>query len=193
MKKILFVFAALSCAMALSATTYTCHLKVTVNEECAEQDEVPVEVTQDNGKYTLTLKNFILVMKNEDQDLPMPVGNIQVTDVEGINEYGYTTISYAAPILITPGDAEGYSEDDWIGPLLEEVPIDMTARFTDTALSANIDIELQALDQTIGVSLFGVAPTIEGDVNKDSEVTIADVNTLINIILSEWLFHNFKK
>lgn len=185
MKKFLFVFAALSCAMALSATTYTCHLKVTINDECAEQDEVPVEVIQNNGKYTLTLKNFILVMKNDDQDVSMPVGNIQVADVEGVNEYGYTTISYDTPITITPGDAQGYSVEDWIGPMLGEVPVDMAARFTDTALNANIDIELQVLGQTIGVSLFGVAPVLDGDVNHDGEVTIADVNSLLGIILSE--------
>ena len=185
MKRILFAITALICAMALSATNYTCHLKVTINEDVAEQDEVPVELTQDNGKYTLTLKNFILVMKYGEQDLPMPVGNIQVTDVDGINEYGYTTISYNAPIIITPGDDEAYDEDSWIGPQLNEVPIDMTARFTDTALSANIDIELQVLNQTIGVSLFGVAPALNGDVNKDGELSVADINTLVNLIISE--------
>ena len=60
----------------------------------------------------------------------------------------------------------------------------MTSRFTDTALSANIDISLELLNQVIGVELFGVAPALEGDVNKDGEVNIADVNKIISIILA---------
>ena len=74
-----------------------------------------------------------------------------------------------------------------MGPELGEVPLDLTARFTDTALSANIDIDLALLGQIIGVQLFGVAPAeagIEGDVNHDGEVNIADVNSVVSIILN---------
>ena len=108
-----------------------------------------------------------------------------MSGVEGVDEYGYTTIKFNSPIVITPGNDGVHSEDEWIGPMLGEVPIDLTARFTNTALDANIDIELAMLQQTIGVSLFGVAPTIKGDVNEDGEVGISDVNAVINIILSE--------
>jgi hypothetical protein len=48
-------------------------------------------------------------------------------------------------------------------------------------LSANIDINLGGM--VIAVELFGVAPELNGDVNKDNEVNIADVNTVIGIIL----------
>lgn len=68
--------------------------------------------------------------------------------------------------------------------MLGEVPIDLTARFIGAALDADIDIELAVLGQTIGVSLFGVAPTTKGDVNEDGEVSISDVNSVIDIILS---------
>ena len=178
MKKFLFTLAALCCTMALSATNYTCHLKVTVNETVSEQDEVPVEVVGDNGVYTLTLKNFVLVAEG----IPMPVGNIEVTGVEGVDAYGYTTIKFNSPITITAGDDPNY--DFWMGPELGEVPLDLTSRFTETALSANIDITLELLNQVIGVELFGVAPALEGDVNKDGEVNIADVNNIISIILA---------
>ena len=40
------------------------------------------------------------------------------------------------------------------------------------------------LGQTIEVSLFGVAPVLNTDVNKDGEVSVADVNVIIDIILS---------
>lgn len=178
MNKLLLTLAAVCCTMALSATNYTCHLKVTVNETVSEQDEVPVEVVGDNGFYTLTLKNFVLVAEG----IPMPVGNIEVSGVEGVDEYGYTTIIFNSPIIITAGDDPNY--DFWMGPELGEVPLDLTSRFTDTALSANIDICLELLNQVIGVELFGVAPALEGDVNKDGEVNIADVNKIISIILA---------
>ena len=51
MNKLLLTLAAMCCTLALSATNYTCHLKVTVNETVSEQDEVPVEVVGNNGIY----------------------------------------------------------------------------------------------------------------------------------------------
>jgi hypothetical protein len=180
MKKVLFTLAALCCTMALSATTYTSHLKVTINGTSTEQDQVSVQVVEDDNTYTLTLKNFVLVAEG----IPMPVGNIEVAGVKGIDEYGYTTITFNSPVAITAGDDPQY--DFWMGPELGEVPLDLVARFTDTALSANIDINLEFMGQIIGVQLFGVAPAPKtGDVNKDGEVNIADVNNVIDIILND--------
>lgn len=183
MKNFFAFAAAVCCALALSATTtYNCHIKVVVNGTIAEQDEVPVEVTTNgDGTYDLTLKNFVLIQEG----IPMPVGNITVTGVEGVDEYGYTTIHYDAPLAIAPGDDPQY--DYWLGPMLGSVPVNMTARFTDTAASANIGINLESMGQVIDVSIFGVAPAapvLDGDVNKDSEVNIADVNAVIDIILN---------
>lgn len=181
MKKFFAIMAAACCTLALSATTYTCHIKVVVNGTVAEQEEVPVEVVNNNGVYDLSLNNFVLVQEG----IPMPVGNIQVTGVEGVDQYGYTTIHYDAPLAITPGDDPQY--DYWLGPMLGAVPVNMTARFTDSAANAEIAIDLEALNQVISVSIFGVAPVetaLEGDVNKDQEVNVADVNTVIDIILA---------
>lgn len=185
MRKVFALLSVLCCALAVSATNYTCHIKVVVNGEVSEQDEVPVVVTGEYGVYNLTLNNFMLISGEEGDQVTLPVGNIAVSGVEGVDEYGYTTIKFNSPIVITPGNDGVHSEDEWIGPMIGEVPIDLTARFTNTALDANIDIELAMLQQTIGVSLFGVAPTIKGDVNEDGEVGISDVNAVINIILSE--------
>lgn len=181
MKKLLFTLAALCCSVALSATTYTSHLEVTVNGITAEQEEIPVVIVEENGYYTLSLRNFVLVQDG----VPLPVGNIVVTGVMGYDNYGYTTIRYAQPIIITAGDDPAVGgEDAWLGPLLGEVPIDLTARFTRTALDATIDINLEALGQIIGVKLFGIVPVVEGDVNGDNDVNISDVNKVIDIILS---------
>ena len=181
MKKILLSLAALCCCMALGATNYTCHLEVNVNGNLAEQEEVPVVVVEENGYYTLTLKNFVLVQDG----VSLPVGNIEVSGVTGQDQYGYTKISLVKPIQITAGDDPAVGgEDAWIGPLLGEVPIDLTARFTPTALDATIDIRLEAMGQTIGVKLFGVVPVVEGDVNGDNDVNISDVNKVVSIILS---------
>ena len=61
MKKFLSVMAAACCAMALNATIYTCHVKVTINSTVTEQEEVQVEVNENNGAYDLDLKNFVLI------------------------------------------------------------------------------------------------------------------------------------
>lgn len=177
MNKFFVFLAAVSCAMALSATNYKCHLKVTVNGIVSEQDEVLVEVNKNNGSYDLSLKNFCLIADGQ----TLPVGNISVSQVTGIDEYGYTTITLNEPINITAGDDPNYTESQWLGPMLGEVPIDLTARFTDTAMSANIDIEMPGM--LIGVSIFGVAPTLKGDVNNDNAVNISDINAIIDIIL----------
>ena len=164
--------------MALNATNYACHLKVVVNGHATEQDLVPVVVTNNNGTYDLSLKNFVLESDGEN----IPVGNIEVNGVTGTDEYGYTTIIYNEPITITPGDDPQY--DYWLGPMLGAVPVNLTARFTAAAANATIDIQLG--DMVISVDIFGVAPVeelVEGDVNKDGEVNIGDVNAVIKIIL----------
>ena len=178
MKHSLAIFAALCCAMALNATNYACHLKVVVNGHATEQDLVSVVVTNNNGTSDLSLKNFVLESDGEN----IPVGNIEVNGVTGTDEYGYTTIIYNEPITITPGDDPQY--DYWLGPMLGEVPVNLTARFIDAAANATIDIQLG--DMVIAVDIFGVAPVeelVEGDVNKDGEVNIGDVNAVIKIIL----------
>ena len=172
------MMAALCCAMSLSATIYTCHLKVNVNGYVTEQDGVQVVVNNNNGTYDLSLNNFVLA--SGDQSLP--VGNIAVSGVEGVDQYGYTTLTYNESVLITEGDDPQY--DYWMGTMLGEVPLNLTARFIDTALSANIDIVMGA-DMIIGVDIFGIAPELKGDVNKDGEVTVADVNAVIKEILNQ--------
>jgi len=180
MKHFLMMLAVASCALALNATTYTGHLRVAINDEVAEQEQVEVEVTRGDNGYTLSLKNFVLTS----DDVTLPVGNIVIEDVTGVDEYGYTTIKYNDKITITPGDDPNYSESEWLGPMLGDVVIDMTSRFTSTAMDTSIDIDLTAiLGQEIHVNLFGIAPVIKGDVNEDTEVNVSDANAVIDLIL----------
>ncbi len=180
MKKLFLIMAAVCCTLAINATTYTSHIAVTINGETTEQEDVPVVVTQSNGAYNLSLNNFVLWAG----DFPMPVGNIAVSNVEGVDGHGFTTIKFDDSINITDGDDPQY--DTWAGPLLGSVPIILTARFTDNALSAHIDIDMMSMiGQVISVELFGVAPSLEGDVNHDGEVTVSDVNKVIDIVLSK--------
>lgn len=183
MKKIIFTLAALCCAMAINATTYTCHVKVTVNGYTTEQDEVQVDINRNDGAYDLSLKNFVLLSEGQ----AVPVGNVNLTGVPGIDEYGYTTLFFDDDIMITNGDDPQY--DYWLGPMISPVPTDAIARFTDTAISGDLYIDLSStMGQIINVSIFGIAPSeggLEGDVNKDKEVNIADVNKVIDIILSK--------
>ena len=169
--------------MALNATIYTCHVKVTINNEVSEQEQVQVEVNENNGAYDLNLKNFVLITEG----VSMPVGNVTVTGVEGVDEYGFTKLTFNGTINITEGNDPQY--DYWLGPMLGPVPTNAIARFIDTAICGDLYINMQeTLGQVISVSIFGIAPAqegLEGDVNKDREVNIADVNKVIDIILSK--------
>ena len=183
MKKFLFTLAAICCAVAMNATIYTCHVKVTINGNVSEQEQVQVEVTENNGAYDLNLKNFVLLSDGAS----MPVGNVTVTGVEGVDEYGFTKLTFNGTINITEGNDPQY--DYWLGPMLGPVPTVAVARFIDTAISGDLYIDMSStLQQVISVSIFGIAPAtegLEGDVNKDNEVNIADVNKVIDIILSK--------
>lgn len=183
MKKFLAFVAAAGCAMALSATTYTCHVKVVINNTTSEQEQVQVDVNENNGAYDLNLKNFVLISEG----VPMPVGNVTVTGVRGVDEYGFTKLTFNGTIYITEGNDPQY--DYWLGPMLGPVPTVATARFTETAISGDLFIDMKdTLGQTISVSIFGIAPAqenLEGDVNKDKEVNVADVNKVIDIILNK--------
>ena len=72
----------------------------------------------------------------------------------------------------------------WMGPLLGEVPIAMTAKLNDTVLSVNIDIYMKMLEQSIKVGFVGNAPApAKGDINEDGLLNVGDVSALINMLL----------
>lgn len=152
MKKLFTTVAFVLCSMSLMAKDYTCPLVVTLNGEAAGvPEDVPVDVTkQDNGKYTLTLKNFVLGGY-------MPVGTIVVTDVDATTIGSTDILTTQKNITITAGDdsalPEGW-EDGWLGPKLGQVPILMQGKLKGDNFESILNIAFGELN--IGVQLGNI-------------------------------------
>lgn len=149
MKKILTFMWLAATALQGMAADYTDRLTVDVNGNVAEQ-QATISVDQTaNGDYTLTLKNFKLEMGGQ----TLNVGNIELKDVKGTTNGTVTTLRTSQTIKITAGDESGVN--DWIGPNLGPVPVNMVAELRAPKAYAVIDIDMQAtLGQTIRV-VFG--------------------------------------
>lgn len=176
-------------------TVYTESLVVTINGESSEPQDADIIVSKnEDGTINFNLKNFIL----ESGGNGMPVGNIYVENIPAtVGNDGLTRFSFSDNIFIEPGDKEGYSEEDWLGPLISErdedgnpigIPIVLSGKLNDNKLYATIDIDMQTtLGQTIyveiGTNYFKEAKL--GDVNDDGRVDIADVVTVLNIMAAE--------
>lgn len=165
MKKTLLTFCLSLCAlcgMAQTQTNYNEKLVVKINE--ASTDSIPAAITViDNGDGTcdFSLKNFMLV----GEDAPMPIGNVDLKGVKMETIDGISTISTNQSIIIQPGDDPNYNESQWLGPMLEEVPIVLTGKLTATALYANIDIDMtESLEQVINV-VVGQEKNITAGIN----------------------------
>ncbi len=89
---------------------------------------------QEDGKYTLSLKNFELAGV-------MSVGTVEMKDVEGTEEDGKIVMSTKQTVTIQAGD------DPDVTWALEGVPVDvdMTATMTDDKLIADINIDYDIL------------------------------------------------
>ena len=111
------------------------------------QTTINVEPKTD-GTYTLSLLNFIMV-SGEDA---IPVGNIVLHNIATENVDGVQYFATKQDIVITEGSIEA---EEWLGPMLGDVPVDMTGKMTEYKLYCNIDIDMTAMfGQTINVK-FG--------------------------------------
>ncbi len=113
----------------------------------SQQAEIAVETLGD-GTCNLSLKNFCLIVEGD----VAPVGNILLEGVKMVEESGYYVISTQQDIKITEGDLEGMT--DWMGPMLQEVPIDLKGKITADKLYCTIAIDMVSLGQVINVQ-FG--------------------------------------
>lgn len=123
-----------------------------------EPEQVDVDVTEESGKYTLTLKNFTLGGET-------PVGTIVVKDLEGTkigNEtLGYTTIIKANQnITIAAGDDDTVKKDEWLGPALGLVPIIMHGEISGDNFNCVLNISLPMMEMQVGVNLGNKATEI---------------------------------
>lgn len=151
MKKIFTVITLLAGSVAAMAANYTDRLEVTINGISSTQEATISVDKQTDGKYKLQLNNFIMYLGGQ----PMPVGNIVLNDVEGSEADGTVTIRTAQGINITAGNVPGIDSDAWMGPMLQTVPVDMTAELRDEKLYTVINIDMSmTLGQKIRV-VFG--------------------------------------
>ena len=152
MKKIFTLFSAMLMSIASFATTYNGTLTVTVNGEVSEQP-TSVSIDEVNGNYKLSINNFMLVAG----ETILPVGNIVIDHVPGAVNGGLTTLCTNQEIQIPAGNVEGIAEEDWLGPLLGNVPVEMNARFTGEGyVVTDIHINMVELGQVIDVKFENV-------------------------------------
>ncbi|MDY3008952.1 MAG: calycin-like domain-containing protein [Sodaliphilus sp.] len=152
MKKIFTLFSAMLMSIASFATTYNGTLTVTVNGEVSEQP-TSVSIDEVNGNYKLSINNFMLVAGETN----LPVGNIVIDHVPGAVNGGLTTLCTNQEIQILAGNVEGIAEEDWLGPLLGTVPVEMNARFTGEGyVVTDIHINMVELGQVIDVKFENV-------------------------------------
>ncbi len=154
MKKLFTLVALALSTLCASATDYTEGLSVTINGITTPAQETTVSIDQNaDGTYKLTLNNFIMTLEGNS----MGIGNIVLDNVEGTTTDDVTTIKTSQTITIEDGD-DSYITDGtitaWVGPDLEEVPINMIAEIRGEQAYFVIDIEMVSLGQTIKV-VFG--------------------------------------
>ena len=179
MKKFLLTMAvALTALFATAQTkTYTDNLVVTIDGESTEPQETTISVAENaDGTYCLSLNNFVLGGE-------IKVGNIVVDYIQATEENGIKSFATVQNINITAGEGNA---DDWLGPMLGEVPVDIKGKMTDEKLYCTIDIDMSAtLGQVIYVT-FGndmsvvntkeytdnLVVTIDGESTEPQETTI---------------------
>ena len=148
---LILLLASFSVAMA---TEYNGKLKVTINGASTYQDDVFTVNDNGDGTYTFLLKNFILSAGGND----MPVGNIEIANVNGTKQGDVTVINVSQGITITQGDDPAYQPSEWMGPMFSmvsggSIPIELTAQINEYGLYAHIDIDMMStMKQVIEVT-----------------------------------------
>lgn len=130
--------------------TFTDKLSVRIDDgEPVEQTSSIQVVKHEDGKYTLSLKNFSLTLAGSE----MNVGNIVINNVDATEENGTVSLKTSQNIKIEDGDDPDVT---WVGSYLGEVPVNLEATIKDNKLSAiiNIKMAVSGTDMNIQV-LFG--------------------------------------
>lgn len=149
MKKLFTLCLVVMTMLPAFAKDYTDQLEVIVNGQSAVQEATISVTKQDDGKYTLSLNNFML----QADEGPMGIGNIVLTDIEGVEADGKTTIKINKDIVIQEGSDP--SVPFWMGPMLGPVPINTVAELRGDKLYVVIDIDMMSSLQQIIKVVFG--------------------------------------
>lgn len=142
-------------------TTYKNDLSVRVLGSTNQPAETNINLIESKGTYSLELKNFVMD--------GLGVGNIKVTNLD-VADNTYTT---SQTITITKGDDP--SINDWMGPGLGEVPVNVVATVNGDQMVAQITIKNFYYFGDIDVTF---APTVTIGANA-SVSTEAGVNNVI--------------
>ena len=133
-------------SMAATATDYPGTLVVVIDGNVAQPTSTKIVLDkQADGRYGLTLKNFILIKGEE----TMPVGNIVLKDIKDKGKQGTMVLETETKqyIRIEAGDAEGV--DEWFGPLLtmtDPIPVELQAVVRNGILTADITVPIVGQD-----------------------------------------------
>ena len=140
MRKLFTTIVMAALALTASATDYNDNMRVTLDGQTIFKGATTISVDVEDaakGTYSLNLKNFVL---NADA----AVGNIHVTSVPSTTySDGTVTLATEQEIVIEPGDLPGVKQ--WLGPMLQEVPVKVYGRIKDGKLYANITINKDGL------------------------------------------------
>ena len=144
-----------------TAVEYTDNLIVTIDGESTEPQETTIIVEQNaNGTYKLALNNFVL------GDM-IQVGNIVLDGITVTESNGIKNFTVNQNIFITAGDG-GSEEEEWLGPQLGEVPVNLIGKMDAEMLYCTIDIDMsELLGQIINV-VFGE----EGKVTSINSINV---------------------
>ena len=141
MRKFFTSIMLLTSSLAATATDYQGTLAVVIDGSVAQPTKTKIELDkQDDGKYGLALKNFILTQGETET----AVGNIVLKDIEAKEEQGAMVLETNQEILIEAGDTEGF--DFWLGPLLGEVPVELKAIVNEGVLTVDIVVPIVGQD-----------------------------------------------
>ena len=179
MKKFFTFFAAAALSMSAFATDYAGNITVAINGEGGTQETTINIVENEDGTYKLSINNFAL----DNGGSLMGVGNIVLDNMKGYTINGTTTVVADQSITIAEGDDPNIAF--WMGPMLGDVPIVLTAQFDGTKAKADIDIDMRSIMQQF-INVKFETPNyngVYGDVDGDGNITAGDVTAIYNIML----------
>lgn len=150
MKRLFYLLLLAATTMTVRATDYTDQLLVLVNGMGAMQ-QATISVDEHDGLYDLNLQNFVLM----NGETPMYVGNVELKDIVPETAGNALFLRTSQNITITNGNLPNVPQ--WMGPMLGELPVQVTAVLDNDRLRALIDLDLSdMLGQVINVR-FGQA------------------------------------
>ncbi len=176
LEQVIYVTFGSDMSAVVNTKEYTDNLVVTIDGESTEPQETTIYVTEYiDGTYSLSLNNFVLGGM-------IQVGNIVVDNIQATEENGIKSFATLQNIIITAGEGNA---DDWLGPMLGEVPVDIKGKMTDEKLYCTIDIDMSAtLEQVIYVTFgteFEEEKKPEIDLNKAYRVKNIETGNYLNV------------